>query len=379
MEKKKVIYGQETKYERIKKLGSGAFGEVFLVERLPDRQKFVAKVMRDHFDMAKTEAERLRQFHDEHIVGCIEYFPDEIGGDDIFVIIMEYCDGGTLEEFIEKYGGKKEHTANYLRIAQNITDGLSLLHSTKQLHRDIKPVNILISGTDPNTAVAKLADLGLGRDINPSKLSTVSNSGTIMYFSPERLRYEKFSFPADIWALGMSIYELLAGKDSYPFPIDVDSIMNKPAASLPAFVPGFFSDVVLKMLEKAPERRITSKEAMVALLTGKFDKVVIVDDGVFVLNLPKTGIKKLDSYYEKEAKFTWCPRFFDAPASPITRIDLGDGDYYYGETKEGKPHGRGAEVLLSIKVPGIRESWYNSGKATGNGRFICETGDRYEG
>jgi len=202
---------------------------------------------------------------------------------------MEYCDGGTLEEFIDKYGGKKEHVANYLRIAQNITDGLYLLHSTKQLHRDVKPTNILISGTDPNTAVAKLADLGLGRDINPSKLSTVSHPGTTWYFSPERLRYDKFSFPADVWALGMSIYELLAGKKVYPFPMNEDSIINNPAKKLPAFVPEFFSSVVLKMLEKLPEQRITCKEATVALLVGKSDKVVILDEGIFVLNLPKTG------------------------------------------------------------------------------------------
>jgi len=79
-----------------------------------------------------------------------------------------------------------------------------------------------------------------------------------MYFSPERYGNDKFSFPADIWALGMSIYELLAGKGCYPFP-DFDSIINKPPLPLPAFLPEFFSSVVLKMLEKAPERRITSK------------------------------------------------------------------------------------------------------------------------
>jgi len=59
---------------------------------------------------------------------------------------------------------------------------------------------------------------------------------------------------------------------------------------------------------------------------------LIVDDGVFVINLPNTGNEKLDSYYEKGGIFTWCPRFFDAPASPIIRLDTDDGNYYYGET-----------------------------------------------
>ena len=116
------------------------------------------------------------------------------------------------------------------------------------------------------------------------------------------------------------------------------------------------------MLEKEPERRITSEDAFKALLTG-VDPDPIPDmpkpDSEFVLNLPPTGIKDLDSNYEKESRFRYSARFFDAPAAPITRIDLGDGDYYYGETKDGKPHGRGAKVLLSVKSPEIKEAWYN--------------------
>ena len=173
-----------------------------------------------------------------------------------------------------------------------------------------------------------------------------------MYFSPERLRYEKFSFPADIWALGMCLYELLSGKDHYPFPIEVDSIINKQADPLPDYVPAIFSDVVLSMLEKKPDQRITSIEAMKALISGDaIPKPVPPKPSGFVLNLPKTGVKDLDSNYEKEVKFEWSAPSFDAPASPITRIDLGDGDYYYGETKDGKPHGRGAKVFLSVNPP----------------------------
>jgi len=230
-------------------------------------------------------------------------------------------------------------------MALALSEALFLLHSTKQLHRDIKPDNILISGTDPDTAVAKLGDLGLGRDINPSKLSTVSNAGSPMYFSPERLRYEKFSFPSDIWAIGMCLYELLSGKGRYPFPIDPDSIINKQADPLPEYVPATFADVVLSMLEKKAEQRITSIEAMKTLLSEnpipkRAPPKPVPSD--FDLNLPKTGVKDLDSNYEKASKYKWSSPSFDAPPSPITRIDLGDGDYYYGETKDGKPHGRGA-------------------------------------
>jgi len=76
--------------------------------------------------------------------------------------------------------------------------------------------------------------------------------------------------------------------------------------------------------------------------------------------LPKTGIKNLDFYYENESRYKWSAPFFDAPASPIIRIDLGKGKYYWGETKDGKPHGRGAKVFLSDdKDSWITEAWYN--------------------
>jgi len=71
--------------------------------------------MRDerYFGLAEAEASRMRQFGNKHIVACIESFHYNDRGDNIFVIIMEYCDGGTLTDFIKKYGGKKEHLKNF--------------------------------------------------------------------------------------------------------------------------------------------------------------------------------------------------------------------------------------------------------------------------
>jgi len=120
--------------------------------------------------------------------------------------------------------------------------------------------------------------------------------------------------------------------------------------------------------EEKKEQRITSIDGMKSLLTANVvsrpapSKQVPCD---FELNLPKTGVKDLDDHYEKECKYKWSAPSFDAPASPITHINLGNGNYYYGETKDGKPHGRGAKVILSDDTPYIEEAWYNYGEATG--------------
>lgn len=88
----------------------------------------------------------------------------------------------------------------------------------------MKPDNIviLIQDDDPKTAVAKLADLGLAREINPDGPSTVSSHGTREYYAPEQFVVnshlgKNFSFPADVWGLGMSIYQLLDTEGKRPF------------------------------------------------------------------------------------------------------------------------------------------------------------------
>jgi serine/threonine protein kinase len=98
------------------------------------------------------------------------------------------------------------------------------MEDKRQLHRDIKPVNILIQGENPDTVVAKLGDLGLCREINPDGPSSVTNWGTEYYNAPERIRKidgltKNFSFPADVWSLGICIYMLLAGNDKRPFSL----------------------------------------------------------------------------------------------------------------------------------------------------------------
>ena len=71
--------------------------------------------------------------------------------------------------------------------------------------------------------------------------------------------------------------------------------------------------------------------------------------------------------------------FAVGPVQFVNHLDLGDGDFYVGETANGKPHGRGVKVLLSLNPPAIREAWYKEGQATGRGRFISESGHSYEG
>ena len=134
MDKKKkvVVYGQATKYEQIVKIGEGAQGTVFLVERLPDRKKFVAKVVFQelYFEMAEMEAERLKRIKHENIVHCEESFTHDAGDFDNYVIILEHCNFGTLSSFIEKHAGDPNLLHVFLRITSQLVQGLLIIHAT---------------------------------------------------------------------------------------------------------------------------------------------------------------------------------------------------------------------------------------------------------
>jgi serine/threonine protein kinase len=130
---------------------------------------------------------------------------------------MEYCEAGDLTSFIKEYAGKKEHYRTYYRFMECILKGVSVCHSNKKLHRDIKPPNIFLFGTLENfeSLMPKLGDFGISVEVNSPTASTLTLVGTYLYMSPEQLKGEKYSLPADMWAVGVVFYELLSGK--YPF------------------------------------------------------------------------------------------------------------------------------------------------------------------
>jgi serine/threonine protein kinase len=103
------------------------------------------------------------------------------------------------------------------RIAFQILNALEYLHNTKkQLHRDIKPDNILV---DSQLGRAKLSDFGISKKLSGSDYqSEITNTytGTLCYMSPERLESKDYSYPSEIWSFGVVIYEMGEGQHPYP-------------------------------------------------------------------------------------------------------------------------------------------------------------------
>ncbi len=247
-------------YTLISKLGKGGFGEVWLAEK---RSQFVTKRVAVKLPLdEQVDFEAIRQEATlwEQASGHANVLP--IIDADIFdgqvVIVSEYADGGSLEQWLKTNGAMSVERAVQTTI--QILDGLEFLHSRNIIHRDLKPANILLQGNTP-----RLADFGISRALRTTASSQSSNvSGTFAYMPPEGFDGKR-SVQTDIWSVGVNLYQFLTGE--LPFPQKepsalIAAIMMRDFESLSDSIPQNLKNIISKTLAKQPENRYASSSEM---------------------------------------------------------------------------------------------------------------------
>ena len=192
-------------YKTIKYIGKGVFSEVYLVQHKETEELFAIKRIRNKQEKKYTERELdiLKRVNHPNIVS----FKEVILEKDSVNILTEYCCKGDLHHFLD---GRKMKEKSALHYFYQILQGLNYLHTNNIIHRDIKPQNILID-SDNN---CKIADFGFARyDKNESLLNTIC--GSPLYMAPEIIKKQKYSINADVWSVGVILYQMLTA--SQPF------------------------------------------------------------------------------------------------------------------------------------------------------------------
>ncbi|CAK1551892.1 unnamed protein product [Leptosia nina] len=192
-------------FDNIKAIGSGAYGEVFLVR---DKGTFTYHAMkvvekkvvveRRHVKHLILEKKILDSVHFPFVISLDIAFKDNI----YLYFILPYVAGGELFTYIQKYGGFSEVLAKFY--ASQVTLALEYMHHCGIVHRDIKPENILV---DTN-GYLKLCDYGFCKVL---KKKTWTLCGTPEYLAPEVILSKGYSFGVDWWALGVLIFEMGSG------------------------------------------------------------------------------------------------------------------------------------------------------------------------
>lgn len=196
------------KYVVVRELGRGGMGHVVLVRNAQTREEFAAKqILPDYLKDPDTirrfnrEQRILRGLSHPNVVTMHEFFLDEEGA----VIVMDYMAKGNLTSAINNKATPPEILAKYF---DDTVEGIKYIHSQGVVHRDLKPMNILIGSDD----TARVADFGLAaltvRDSTPLTQQGMA-LGTRHYAAPEQLTdASKVSAAADIYALGLTAYEI---------------------------------------------------------------------------------------------------------------------------------------------------------------------------
>ena len=169
----------------------------------------------------------------------------------------------------------------------HVLDGLSCIHSYGIVHRDIKPSNIMLEGGK----VCKLMDLGIARLNGGNRFSMAGFIGTPQYSAPEQIKREAsdddIDCRADIYSMGVTLYELLTGRNPFDSETQADILVNQLKKKLPydELIPKPLFKVLLKATEKEPDKRYQSalelKEALLAFINGEIPH--IPDKNRFVL------------------------------------------------------------------------------------------------
>jgi len=246
-------------YIVIKFLGEGATSKVFLVKK--DNSLFALKQLNIIDDELKKrfdrEIEILKELKHKNIVSIID---SGIYEEKPFIVI-DYVDGDSLDRIAPKL-----NIIQKLDILISAANGIAYLHSKGIIHRDIKPENILVS---KDLSTVKIADLGISKVVYWKPITQEGQIlGTPAYMAPELLEGKSDDPRIDIYAFGITMYEVLTHNvpfDGKPSEIILKHIKEEP--KLPSLlnpeIPQALDKIIMKCLEKKPERRYKSMLTLV--------------------------------------------------------------------------------------------------------------------
>ena len=201
--------------------------------------------------------------------------------DGMLYIVMELVPGSSLKEVIQAEGAWE--AKRVVRLVKAIASALGVAHRNNVVHRDLKPQNIMVTRDSDGNEIPKLLDFGIAKTLEPTSPALTSTGivlGTPHYMSTEQAKGAPADRRSDLYALGVILYEMLVG--SVPFDdASIPQILIKhltemplPPSSVNPGVPPGLEAIVLRLLEKDPDRRYQNAEELIEALDGVEDIAV---------------------------------------------------------------------------------------------------------
>ena len=239
-------------------IGEGRFGKVFIVREKKSKFLCVLKILqKSKLKKHKLESQIISEieiqskFNHPNIVRLYGYFFDE----ERIMMILEYAARGSLADIISKFNKLNEQTAS--TYFKQIVSAVDCIHKHDIIHRDLKPSNVLVSldGT------MMLSDFGFAIKGNAKAGSCV---GTLYYIAPEVLSGKSYDKHADIWSLGVILYELVVGKTPFEDEDSKKTAENIQAGNyeIPSSISPLLKDLISRILVLDDKMRPTAEDIL---------------------------------------------------------------------------------------------------------------------
>lgn len=308
-------------YRLVEQIGQGGMATVFKAYQ-PSMDRYVAvKILPSHFTQDATfvarftqEARVLARLEHPHILPVYDYGEQE----GITYLVMRYIEAGTLHDLITQRGTLS--LREIARLMGQVGRALGYAHDQGVIHRDIKPSNVLI---DPQ-GNAFLTDFGIAKIVAGTANYTGTGAviGTPAYMAPEQGLGKPLDARCDIYALGVMLYEMVAGQVPFDAETPLAVMMKHVYDPLPlprSFrpdIPEVIERIILKALAKLPEDRFQSAAQMVETLERAVDGLPTETDLPPIPGGPTAVIPTLPPALPAEAPATPAPAPTPAPLAP---------------------------------------------------------------
>jgi serine/threonine protein kinase len=255
-------------------LGSGGMGAVYRAEHVHMRKAVAVKVL--HREMTafpevvarfEREAVAAGRIEHPHVVSASDFGQLDDGS---FYLALEFVEGHSLAKLVDAEGALPPERA--LRITRQIAEALQAAHGVGIVHRDLKPENVMLVVKDADPDYVKVLDFGIakikveGAAEQPALTQIGTVFGTPEYMSPEQARGDQVDARADLYTVGVILYEMLSGVS--PFK-DEDLVvvltrhLTADPPPLPAALDPVIQDLVRLLLRKNPAERVQTAEELI--------------------------------------------------------------------------------------------------------------------
>jgi serine/threonine-protein kinase len=259
-------------YVVLRMVGEGGMGKVYEAEERLSKRRVALKVLRP--ELTRSEEGRRLFLNEMQILAQLEH-PNVVRSlatcevDGQLVMALEFLEGRTLRDELVDRGRLPWPEA--VRIVVAIADGLAAAHAQQPaiVHRDLKPENVMLleGGT------VKVMDFGVAKVLAAAQATNTQSVGTLQYMSPEQIDARSIDARSDLYALGLVLYECLAGAPPFR-SASARELLNmqctSPAPELPeevrATLPAGVEEVLFQMLEKSPDGRPAGAAEVIAKL-----------------------------------------------------------------------------------------------------------------